>query len=36
LHRRSDSKRAYWPQAFFQKLSLKALINQIKNKPRSY
>ncbi len=35
LHRRSDSKRAYRPQAFFFKLSLIAMIKQIKNKSRS-
>jgi hypothetical protein len=36
VHRRSDSKRAYRPQAYFLKLSLTALIKQIKNKSRSY
>jgi hypothetical protein len=36
LHRRSDSKRAYRPQAFFLKLSLTAMIKSIKNKSRSY
>ncbi len=35
LHKRSDSKRVYRPQAFFKKLSLIALIKQIKNKSRS-
>jgi hypothetical protein len=36
LHRRSDSKRAYRPRAFFFKFILIALIKQIKNKSRSY
>ncbi len=35
VHRRSDSKRAYRPQAFFLKLSLIAMIKWIKNKSRS-
>jgi hypothetical protein len=36
LHRRSNSKRAYRLQAFFNKLSLIELIKQIKNKSWSY
>ena len=36
LHRRSDSKRAYRPPAFFLKLSQTAMIKSIKNKSRSY
>ena len=36
VHRRSDSKRTYRPQAFFLKLSLTAMIKWIKNKSRSY
>jgi len=36
LHRRRDTKRAYWPHVFFKKLSLIALIKQIKNKSWSY
>jgi hypothetical protein len=36
VHRRSDTKRAYRPQAFFKKLSQIATIKQIKNKSRSY
>jgi hypothetical protein len=35
VHKRSDSKRAYRPQAFFLKLSLTAMIKSIKNKLRS-
>jgi hypothetical protein len=36
VHKRSDSKRAYRPQAFFLKLSLTAMIKSIKNKSRPY
>ncbi len=36
LHRRSNSKRVYGPQAFLLKLSLTAMIKSIKNKSRSY
>jgi hypothetical protein len=36
LHRRSESKRAYWPPAFFLKLSLTAMIKSIKNKSWPY